>query len=79
VDASRTELATDIKDARPNGVLMIDEDARNGDLNFAYALLLDSPDLVSSKDFTGETPLHWAAFGGSKDVAELLRQHGGYE
>jgi ankyrin repeat protein len=30
-------------------------------------------------DNKGETPLHKAVAGGHKDVAELLRQHGGHE
>ncbi len=36
-------------------------------------------DLVFSKDEIGETPLHFTALMGHKDVAELLRQHGGKE
>jgi ankyrin repeat protein len=50
----------------------IDGAARNGDLEKVKTLLKDHPDLVSSKDSIGQTPLHWAAVGGHKDVAELL-------
>jgi ankyrin repeat protein len=50
----------------------IDDAARNGDLEKVKTLLKDHPDLVSSKDSIGQTPLHWAAVGGHKDVVELL-------
>ena len=50
----------------------IDDAARNGDLEKVKTLLKDNPDLVSSKDKWDRTPLHWAAFGGHKDVATLL-------
>jgi hypothetical protein len=50
----------------------IDDAAQNGDLEKVKTLLKDNPDLVSSKDKWGRTPLHWAAFGGHKDVAALL-------
>jgi hypothetical protein len=57
----------------------IDDAAQNGDLEKVKALLKDNPDLVSSKDKWGRTPLHLAARNGHKDVAELLRQYGGHE
>jgi hypothetical protein len=50
----------------------IHDAARNGDLEKVKTLLKDNPDLVSSKDKWDRTPLHWAAVGGHKDVAELL-------
>jgi cytohesin len=50
----------------------INDAARNGDLAKVKALLKDHPDLVSSTDDNGQTPLCSAAIGGHKDVAELL-------
>ncbi len=41
--------------------------------------LLASKADVNAKDKEGVTPLHFAAGGGHKNVAELLRQHGGKE
>ena len=46
--------------------------SQDGDLEKVKALLKDNPDLVSSKDMLGDTPLHWAARHGHKEVAELL-------
>jgi len=34
---------------------------------------------VNAKTNRGRTPLYWAATKGYKDVAELLREHGGHE
>jgi ankyrin repeat protein len=42
-------------------------------------LLLANKAEVNAKDNRGNTPLHLAAAKGHKDVAELLRQHGGQE
>jgi hypothetical protein len=50
----------------------IQDAAKSGDLEKVKALLKDNPDLVSSKDNDGRTPLHRAAANGHKDVAELL-------
>jgi ankyrin repeat protein len=50
----------------------IHEAANAGDLAKVKALLKDNPDLVSSKDSYGLTPLHYAAWQGHKEVAELL-------
>ena len=50
----------------------IHDAVRDGDLAKVQALLKGNPDLVSSIDQWGETPLHWAADRGHKDVAELL-------
>ena len=50
----------------------IHDAARRGDLEKVKAVLKDNPDLVSSKDGNGETPLHWAACEGYKDVVEFL-------
>ena len=50
----------------------IHDAAKNGNLEKVKALLEANPDLVSSRDEHGMTPLHWAAAGGSEVVAELL-------
>ncbi len=50
----------------------IHQAAYAGDLEKVKALLKDHPDWVFSKDGNGWTPLHWAAFGGHKHIAELL-------
>jgi ankyrin repeat protein len=50
--------------------------AKDGNLERVKALLKDGPDLVSSKDNNGLTPLHWAAVMGHIDVAELLLASG---
>jgi ankyrin repeat protein len=34
---------------------------------------------VNAKNKDGHTPLHYALEKGHKDVADLLRQHGGHE
>src|SRR6266478_249224 len=46
--------------------------AANGDLDKVKALLKDNPDLVSSKDKDGYTPLHLAAVEGHTDVVKYL-------
>jgi ankyrin repeat protein len=50
----------------------IREAVRRGELESVRALLKDHPDLVSSRDNTGATPVHVAAIMGHKDVAEFL-------
>jgi 26S proteasome non-ATPase regulatory subunit 10 len=50
----------------------IHDAAKSGDLEKVKTLLKANPDLVSSKDDEGRTPLHSAAANGQKDVAELL-------
>jgi ankyrin repeat protein len=42
-------------------------------------LLLANKAEGNAKDKDGKTPLHEAVVKGHKDVAELLRQHGGHE
>src|ERR1017187_10157216 len=46
--------------------------ANAGDLGKITALLKDNPDLVSSKDTNGRTPLFYAVTAGQKDVMEFL-------
>src|ERR1039458_5919727 len=46
--------------------------AWKGDVVRVQMLLKDHPDLVVSKDIRGGTALHFAIYGGHKDVAELL-------
>ena len=50
----------------------IDEAVRDGDSAKVKALVKDNPELVFSKDTNNWTPLHYAAWFGHKDVAELL-------
>ena len=54
----------------------IDAAARDGDLGKVQALLKVDPHLVFSKDNHDKTPLHFAADGGHKDVAQLLLANG---
>ncbi len=53
----------------------IHDAAKGGDLERVKTLISGNPNLVSSKDTDGATPLHWAAFFGHKAVAELLLSH----
>jgi hypothetical protein len=50
----------------------IHDAAKAGDLGKVKALLKGNPDLASSKDCTGWTPLHLAALRGFNDLTELL-------
>ena len=50
----------------------IHDAAKSGDLEKVMALLKDNPNLVSSKDDNGWTPLHRAAALGHKDAVALL-------
>ena len=50
----------------------IHDAAKAGDLEKAKALLTAHPDLISSKDTNGMTPLHFAAHNGSNDMVEFL-------
>ena len=54
------------------GELRLHEAARRGDLENVRRLLKDSPELVFTKSDSGDTPLHWAALRGHKDVVALL-------
>jgi ankyrin repeat protein len=50
--------------------------ARKGDLNKIKALVKDHPELISSRDKSGNTPLHLAAFHGNPDVVAFLLANG---
>ena len=50
----------------------IHTEARRGNLDKVKALLKSNPDLVFSKGYNGQMPLHYAADGGYTDVMELL-------
>jgi ankyrin repeat protein len=50
----------------------IHDAARDGDLEKIKTLVKAKPDLVSSKDAAGLTPLHIAAVYGRKEMAEFL-------
>ena len=54
----------------------IHEAAASGFLEKIKALIKDHPDLVSSKDQLGETPLHYAADHGYINVVRLLLDNG---
>jgi ankyrin repeat protein len=57
---------------RPAIFSEIHDAALMGDLGRVKALLKGKPDLVFSKDNHGDTPLHFAADRGQRDVVELL-------
>jgi len=57
---------------RPALCGQIHDAAQSGDLAQVKELLKENPDLVLSKDTPGWTALHYAAYYGRKDVAELL-------
>lgn len=55
-----------------SGTASIQDAAADDDLETVHTLIQNNPALVSSTDKSGWTPLHWAAFEGNTDVAELL-------
>ena len=50
----------------------IHEAVKRGDLVKIKAMIQANPDLVSSKDADGRTPLHWAAAEGRKEIVVFL-------
>ncbi|UCC71624.1 MAG: ankyrin repeat domain-containing protein [Gemmatimonadota bacterium] len=54
----------------------IHEAARQGDAAAVRALLDENADLVNSRDDGDATPLHYAAAGGSQEVADMLLARG---
>ena len=65
-------LTTGILFAHP-----IHEAAKEGDIRQVKALLKEDPNLIELRDETYKrTPLHWAAVGGHRDVAEFLVSSG---
>ena len=50
----------------------IHDAAKAGNLEKVKALLKDNPELVSSKDESGLTPLEWAVIKGNKEMVKLL-------
>ena len=50
--------------------------AEQGDVNQLKSVLDKHPDLVSQKDESGATALHYAAFNGQQSAAELLIEYG---
>ncbi|HEY7118810.1 MAG TPA: ankyrin repeat domain-containing protein [Tepidisphaeraceae bacterium] len=45
---------------------------QDGDVDLVHRLLDDTPELAKTRGATGETPLHWAAAGGSDAIIDLL-------
>src|SRR5579863_1017339 len=50
--------------------------AKCGTLDDVVAILANHPEIVNQRDEGGATPLHHAAFGGHRAVAEFLIKHG---
>ncbi len=50
--------------------------AEQGVLEEVRAIVSSHPEFINKKDHSGATALHYAAFGGHRDVAQLLVQHG---
>jgi ankyrin repeat protein len=50
----------------------IQDAAAIGDLEKVKVMLKDNPDLVFSRDFGGNTALHWAATQGRTNIVKLL-------
>jgi len=50
--------------------------AKRGDLDEVRAIAKGHAEMLNTKDDTGATPLHYAAFGGHCEVAEFLVQQG---
>ena len=52
------------------------EAAKRGDLDAVRAIVEGHPEFLKAKDASGATALHYAAFGGHSQVAELLVESG---
>lgn len=52
------------------------EAAERGAVDQVAAVLRTHPEFINQRDATGATALHYAAFGGHRDVVRLLVQHG---
>lgn len=50
--------------------------AKTGDLDVIKAGLENHPEIAHAKDAAGATALHYAAFGGHRDVVQLLVKQG---
>jgi ankyrin repeat protein len=49
---------------------------RKGDIQAVKALIEKSPEVLDSRDAEGQTPLHYAAFGGDSALVNFLIDHG---
>lgn len=52
------------------------EAARRGDAEQVRTILQDRSELINKKDDEGATALHYAAFGGHRDIVRLLVENG---
>jgi ankyrin repeat protein len=52
------------------------EAAKHGASEDVLAIISGNPELINSKDQSGATALHYAAFGGHRAVVALLVEHG---
>ena len=50
--------------------------ATRGAVEDVRAIVLEHPEIINSRDGTGATALHYAAFHGQRPVVQLLVQHG---
>jgi ankyrin repeat protein len=66
-------LVSTVKDQQCHEVL---EAVRQVNGNRLRSLIDSNPSLVSIKDSSGFTPLHWAALDGHKEIVELLIRKG---
>jgi len=50
--------------------------SKRSDLALTKEVLANHPEFINKKDETGATALHYAAFGGHREVVQLLVKHG---